>query len=475
MANEAQQAGKLQLDERRLALEERRFKAEKELKRAEQSAKNVEQEAKSIQAGFDRRYRVLELKERRADRRLKSLELNISQGRGIRFTSAQAAVAGAVLALLSAVIGGLIQGWVTRDVEAGKSQALISVEDLKARANIELERQKQEAAERLDRAKFETTLILKATEAAKREDQVRNLKFFLNAGFIRDPDGKIAKMDDGAYPSSPPVVASANTDSAELSARLADRPSREFITAGSANQRVPADSPISRLFLAAISGDADLDRSGAVSAVQLFRYLQLRLLVQMPDLGLSPQYGRLPNPEFLGEFRFRVIESSAEGAALGVAKADDPLRRGHALLIGNARYREWPELNQIPKQLNELAQALKNHFETVEVAADLETEPMRQKINSFLRSFGNDRNARLFIYYGGHGYTEAVPERNANYGYITGIDTPSLVDGTAQAFDAARAKAISMQEIRAPLEDVFAKHILIVLDSAFSGAIFAAR
>ena len=45
---------------------------------------------------------------------------------------------------------------------------------------------------------------LKATEASRREDQIRNLKFFLTAGFIRDPDNKIANMSETAYPSSPP-------------------------------------------------------------------------------------------------------------------------------------------------------------------------------------------------------------------------------------------------------------------------------
>jgi hypothetical protein len=107
------------------------------------------------------------------------------------------------------VVGGIIQGSVTRDVESGKNQALLSVEKLKAEANIALEKQRQDAAERLDRAKFETTLILKATEATKREDQIRNLKFFLNAGFIHDEDGKIARMDEAAYPSTPPPTSGA--------------------------------------------------------------------------------------------------------------------------------------------------------------------------------------------------------------------------------------------------------------------------
>ena len=157
-------------------------------------------ESSARQAVFDRRYKLLELKERRADRELKRHEIEVNRGRGFTFTSAQATIAAAALALLSAVLGGLIQGAITRDVEKGKNQALLEIEKLKDEATIQLEQQKQDAAERLDRAKFETTLILKATEAANREDQIRNLKFFLNAGFIRDPDNKIAKMDDFGIP-----------------------------------------------------------------------------------------------------------------------------------------------------------------------------------------------------------------------------------------------------------------------------------
>jgi S1-C subfamily serine protease len=164
------------------------------------------------QALFDRRYKLLELRERRADRELRRQEIESNKGRGLTFTAAQATVAAAVIALLSAVAGGIIQGVATRDVEAGKNQALIAVEKLKAEGSIDLEKQKQDAAERLDRAKFETTLILKATEAVRREDQIRNLKFFLNAGFIKDPDGKIARIQETAFPSLPPPVSSTPAD-----------------------------------------------------------------------------------------------------------------------------------------------------------------------------------------------------------------------------------------------------------------------
>jgi S1-C subfamily serine protease len=108
----------------------------------------------------------------------------------------------------------------TRDVEAGKNKAQIAIEELKVRGNIDLEKQKQDAAERLDRAKFETTLILKATEASRREDQIRNLKFFLTAGFIRDPDNKIANMIETAYPSSPPPAVERVRTAADISADI---------------------------------------------------------------------------------------------------------------------------------------------------------------------------------------------------------------------------------------------------------------
>ncbi|WP_165421687.1 S1 family peptidase [Rhizobium ruizarguesonis] len=155
----------------------------------------------SRQATFDRRYKLLELKERRADRELKRQEISANSGRGSAITPAQASVAAAIIALASGVVGGLIQGATSRDVEGEKSKGSIAIEKLKAEANIALEKQK-----------FETTLILKATEASRREDQIRNLKFFLNAGFISDPDGKIAKMDDASFPSLPPPTTQTPAD-----------------------------------------------------------------------------------------------------------------------------------------------------------------------------------------------------------------------------------------------------------------------
>jgi hypothetical protein len=162
--------------------------------------------------------------------------------------------------------------------------------------------------------------------------------------------------------------------------------------------------------------------------------------------------------------------------AQGTRTSDDPLRHGHALLIGNAYYKDpgWPRLDDIPLQLEPLQRGLQGHFDTIQVAKDLKTEQLRQTISNFVRTHGNDNNARLFIYYAGHGYTEVIRERNEYRGYITGIDTPKI-DSTPEAFKAARSLAIPMAEIRSLLEVSVAKHILFVFDSCFAGTIFTNR
>lgn len=193
------------------------------LRLEEQAAAEAEREAR-----FSRRYKLVELKERREDRAVRRLELAASSGKGIRFTSAQATVAAAALAVLSAVAGGLIQAAMTKDVETSRNDAQLEMERLRAQATIDLEQQKQDAADRIAQNDFETTLILRAIEAPSRETQIRNLKFFLNAGFISDAEGKIANMDEADFPSLPVAEQKRVFSIAELASEF--RPSVGVIT-----------------------------------------------------------------------------------------------------------------------------------------------------------------------------------------------------------------------------------------------------
>jgi S1-C subfamily serine protease len=303
-------------------------------------------EEKRRQRIFDRRYRLLELRERRADRaakleeveinrKLKEKEIQANEGSGIKFTSGQATVAVAAIALLSAVLGAAIQGFVTRGVEADKNQALIAVEDLKAKANIALEKQKQEAAEQLDRAKFETTLILKATEAPKREDQIKNLKFFLNAGFIHDPDGKIAKIDESAYPSSPileaptpaDVYREARPSIGQVEIQGIDGSGQQTVAQGTCFIVTKDGYALTSAHLVAIGPDFSITvRLGSIAASP--QQAQVVRLNTEDDIGII---------KMVGNIDYKPLRISRQQSSLGdsVAVIGYPVRTDLVILLGS--------------------------------------------------------------------------------------------------------------------------------------------
>jgi hypothetical protein len=102
-------------------------------------------------------------------RREMSLKENETHVRSL--TVAQATVVGAILSLLGGVVGAYVAG------KFAYNQAI----DLETK-------------------KFETTLIFDAIKAPTRADAVKNLRFFVSAGFLSDKDGKIAKLQDDAFP-----------------------------------------------------------------------------------------------------------------------------------------------------------------------------------------------------------------------------------------------------------------------------------
>ena len=79
------------------------------------------------------------------------------------------------------------------------------------------------------------------------------------------------------------------------------KPVRQFISAGSANQTVPAVSVFRPTFIRGINGEADLDKDGYVTGVELGMYLQKR--VPYYQSGQTPQYGKIRDP-YLDEGNF---------------------------------------------------------------------------------------------------------------------------------------------------------------------------
>jgi hypothetical protein len=69
----------------------------------------------------------------------------------------------------------------------------------------------------------------------------------------------------------------------------------------------------------------------------------------------------------------------------------DLLGEDYGLVAKNALYRcyrdpRWPQLDDVSLHMDALRTGLRDHFDTIDMASDLETEQLRQKINSFLQT-----------------------------------------------------------------------------------------
>jgi uncharacterized protein YecT (DUF1311 family) len=96
------------------------------------------------------------------------------------FTATHATVIVAIIGAIGAGAGALFTSW----------------------EGLQLERAKHDAAADLARQEFETKLIFRAIEGSdSAEERTRNLKFFLDAGFISDPRDKIRNLNSDQYPS----------------------------------------------------------------------------------------------------------------------------------------------------------------------------------------------------------------------------------------------------------------------------------
>ena len=83
------------------------------------------------------------------------------------------------------------------------------------------------------------------------------------------------------------------------------KPVRQFISAGSAGQTVPADSVFRPSFIRGIRGEADLDKDGYVTGTELGLFLQKR--VASYDTGQTPQFGKIKDPLYdEGDFVFTL-------------------------------------------------------------------------------------------------------------------------------------------------------------------------
>lgn len=142
----------------------------------------------------------------------------------------------------------------------------------------------------------------------------------------------------------------------------------------------------------------------------------------------------------------------------------------HALVIGASNYRGgWSRLPGVPGDVVAVSRLLRQQgFNSVKELPDPSYAQLDAALREFITERGGRADARLLIYFAGHGHTLTTAAGN-KIGYIVPVDAPR------PERPQFRALAYSMQQVEALARQTEAKHVLFLFDSCFSGTIFRTR
>jgi len=130
--------------------------------------------------------------------------------------------------------------------------------------------------------------------------------------------------------------------------------------------------------------------------------------------------------------------------------------RDHALIIGNSNYQNIESLDTPSNDARDVAELLQVRYGfDVKVLIDATRDQIMTALHEQKLNLGPQDN--LLIYYAGHGAVDGSPERAFWLGVDANPDT--------------RAGWLEADHIRAKIKEMSAKHVLLVADSCFSGAI----
>ena len=144
----------------------------------------------------------------------------------------------------------------------------------------------------------------------------------------------------------------------------------------------------------------------------------------------------------------------------------------YALVIGNGAYpvkNAWNPLPGAVKDAKEVAEALERHGFKVTLKIDVTKAEFNKIFSEFIYESGKNKDNRLLFYYAGHGYTTKAAT-GEDLGYLVMLDTPSPAN--AGEFD---LHSVDMIKFVSDSKKIYAKHVLFMFDSCFSGTVLNLR
>jgi hypothetical protein len=140
----------------------------------------------------------------------------------------------------------------------------------------------------------------------------------------------------------------------------------------------------------------------------------------------------------------------------------------HALIVGCSDYRVgWPSLPNPVKDAMEVASLFKSMGWTVDFLENPGGATLRRELNKLVAGPGRNREKAILLWFSGHGQTIEEAD-GAKLGYLVPVDAPD----PDKDFLGFLERAISMRQIETVSKQIRSKHVLMVFDSCFSGAIF---
>lgn len=141
----------------------------------------------------------------------------------------------------------------------------------------------------------------------------------------------------------------------------------------------------------------------------------------------------------------------------------------YALIIEMSDYPPgpWPDLDSIPAELDAVERLLREQgVSSITRLRNPDITRLRAGFEAFIHGFGAEKEARLIVFYAGHGYTTA---EGAAY-LVPATQSDPQTDMRSFTRD-----ALSMEQVVSWARQFESKHVLFFFDSCFSGSIFLQR
>ena len=142
----------------------------------------------------------------------------------------------------------------------------------------------------------------------------------------------------------------------------------------------------------------------------------------------------------------------------------------HALIIGESGYTNgWRRLPGVKEDVVAVKKLFEEQGFKVVTIEDANSRNLKRGITDFLDKYAYNQNARIVVYFAGHGATVDLSGRR-RMGYIVPVDAPPASNN--RNFLQA---AIPMAQFETWAKQYDSRHILFIFDSCFAGTVFRSQ